>query len=125
MVPVHSEGLELHRIEMLGGGREFCQEFFTDVRIPDADRIGEVDDGWTVGIRWLFHERSFAMSPYIIGMARWRRGIRHSREALIRLARQAGTIEDPGPGHDRRGQSRFAGRGGGDEADSQASVPAT
>ena len=79
LVPVHSEGLELHRIEMLGGGREFCQEFFTDVRIPDADRIGDVDDGWTVGIRWLFHERSFAMSPYIIGMARWRRGIRHSR----------------------------------------------
>ena len=66
LVPVHAQGLELHRIEMLNGAREFCQEFFTDVRIPDNDRIGEVDDGWTVGIRWLFHERSFALSPYII-----------------------------------------------------------
>jgi alkylation response protein AidB-like acyl-CoA dehydrogenase len=95
LVPVHSEGLELHRIEMLGGGREFCQEFFTDVRIPDADRIGEVDDGWTVGIRWLFHERSFAMSPYIIGMGGGGEAFGTPAEALIRLARQAGTLEDP------------------------------
>jgi alkylation response protein AidB-like acyl-CoA dehydrogenase len=80
---------------MLGGGREFCQEFFTDVRIPDADRIGEVDDGWTVGIRWLFHERSFAMSPYIIGMGGGGEAFGTPAEALIRLARQAGTLEDP------------------------------
>ena len=92
------EGLELHRIEMLGGGREFCQEFFTDVRIPDADRIGEVDDGWTVGIRWLFHERSFAMSPYIIGMGGGGEAFGTPAEALIRLARQAGTSKTPGPG---------------------------
>ena len=37
--------------------KEFCQEFLTDVRVPDSDRIGEVDDGWTVGTRWMFHER--------------------------------------------------------------------
>ena len=49
MVPIHSEGVEVHRIEMLNGSREFCQEFMTDVVIPDTDRVGEVDDGWTVG----------------------------------------------------------------------------
>ena len=37
--------------------KEFCQEFLTDVRVPDTDRVGEVDDGWTVGTRWMFHER--------------------------------------------------------------------
>ena len=95
LVPVRSEGLELHRIEMLGGGREFCQEFFTDVRIPDADRIGEVDDGWTVGIRWLFHERSFALSPYIIRATGGGDAFGTPDEALIRLARQAGRLEDP------------------------------
>jgi alkylation response protein AidB-like acyl-CoA dehydrogenase len=94
LVPVHSDGLELHRIEMLGGGREFCQEFFTDVRIPDADRIGEVDDGWTVGIRWLFHERSFALSPYII-RADGGDAFGTPDEELIRLARQAGRLDDP------------------------------
>ena len=50
MVQIHQPGIEIHRIEMLNGSREFCQEFITDVRIPDTDRIGEVDQGWTVGI---------------------------------------------------------------------------
>jgi alkylation response protein AidB-like acyl-CoA dehydrogenase len=66
MVPFDIEGLEMHRIEMLNGSREFCQEFLTDVRIPDSHRIGEVDDGWTVGIRWMYYERSFSTSPFTI-----------------------------------------------------------
>ena len=51
---------------MLNGSKEFCQEFLTDVRIPDADRIGEVDQGWTVGVRWMYHERTVVGgSPYV------------------------------------------------------------
>src|SRR4051794_6876838 len=57
IAPIKSPGIEMHRIEMLNGNREFCQEFFSDVRVPDSDRIGNVDDGWTVGTRWMFHER--------------------------------------------------------------------
>ena len=38
-------GIEVHRIEMLNGFKEFCQEFLTDVRVPDTDRVGDVDDG--------------------------------------------------------------------------------
>jgi alkylation response protein AidB-like acyl-CoA dehydrogenase len=95
LVPVHAEGLELHRIEMLNGAREFCQEFFTDVRIPDADRIGAVDDGWTVGIRWLFHERSFALSPYIIRAEAGSDVFGASDDGLVRLARRAGRLDDP------------------------------
>ncbi len=63
MVPFKSPGMEMHRIEMLNGSKEFCQEFLTDLRIPDSHRIGAVDDGWTVGIRWMFYERSFSSSP--------------------------------------------------------------
>ncbi len=63
MVPFKSPGMEMHRIEMLNGSKEFCQEFLTDLRIPDSNRIGAVDDGWTVGIRWMFYERSFSSSP--------------------------------------------------------------
>ena len=66
MLKIHQPGIEIHRIEMLNGSREFCQEFITDVRIPDADRIGEVDQGWTVGIRWMYHERTVGGgSPYV------------------------------------------------------------
>ena len=49
MLPLHQAGVEVQQIEMLNGSKEFCQEFLTDVRVPDQDRIGEVDDGWTVG----------------------------------------------------------------------------
>jgi alkylation response protein AidB-like acyl-CoA dehydrogenase len=65
MLPIHQPGIEVHRIEMLNGSREFCQEFLTDVRVPDGDRIGEIDEGWTVGIRWMFHERMLHNSPYV------------------------------------------------------------
>ena len=62
MLPLHQPSIEVHRIEMLNGSREFCQEFLTDVRVPDTDRVGDVDQGWTVGTRWMFYEKSFGMS---------------------------------------------------------------
>ena len=73
MLPLHQEGLEMQRIEMLNGSKEFCQEFLTDVRVPDSDRIGEVDDGWTVGTRWMFHERMLHNSPLVTVPAGGRR----------------------------------------------------
>jgi alkylation response protein AidB-like acyl-CoA dehydrogenase len=66
ILPIHQPGIDVHRIEMLNGSREFCQEFITDVRVPDTDRVGQVDQGWTVGIRWMFHERMLYNSPYVI-----------------------------------------------------------
>ena len=57
ILPIRQPGVDISRIEMLNGNKEFCQEFLTDVRVPDTDRIGEVDGGWTVGVRWMFHER--------------------------------------------------------------------
>jgi alkylation response protein AidB-like acyl-CoA dehydrogenase len=63
--PIDAEGIEVQRIEMLNGNMDFCQEFLSDVRVPDSDRVGEVDDGWTVGTRWMFHERMASRSPYV------------------------------------------------------------
>ena len=70
MLPIHQPGIEVHRIEMLNGSREFCQEFLTDVRVPDTMRLGRVDDGWTVAVRWMYHERTIAAgSPYLTAPA--------------------------------------------------------
>ncbi|HEX3796839.1 MAG TPA: acyl-CoA dehydrogenase family protein [Acidimicrobiales bacterium] len=65
MLPIHQPDIEIHRIEMLNGSREFCQEFLTDVVVPDTDRVGDVDDGWTIMTRWMFHERMLYSSPYV------------------------------------------------------------
>ncbi|MGO8862939.1 MAG: acyl-CoA dehydrogenase family protein [Acidimicrobiales bacterium] len=92
MVPICAEGVEVHRIELLSGSKEFCQEFLTDVRVPDADRIGEVDAGWTVGIGWMLHERLGASSPYVTRPV----GSRHGGTAGARaVARAAGRLDDP------------------------------
>jgi alkylation response protein AidB-like acyl-CoA dehydrogenase len=93
MFPLHQEGVEVHRIEMLNGNKEFCQEFLSDVRVPDSDRMGEVDEGWTVGTRWMFHERMLMNSPYVttpVGTIR-----ADSTASLYAAARDAGRLDDP------------------------------
>ena len=70
MLPIRQPGVEVHRIEMVNGSREFCQEFITDARVPDDMRIGPVDEGWTVALRWMYHERTIAAgSPYVTAPA--------------------------------------------------------
>jgi alkylation response protein AidB-like acyl-CoA dehydrogenase len=95
MMPITAPGVEVHRIEMLNGNREFCQEFLSDVRVPDADRIGEVDDGWTVGTRWMFHERMLHNSPYVTMPAGNARGGGDTGGDLLAVAEAAGRRDDP------------------------------
>jgi alkylation response protein AidB-like acyl-CoA dehydrogenase len=79
---------------MLNGSKEFCQEFLTDVVVPDSDRVGEIDDGWTVGIRWMFHERMLQNSPYVTvpsGNARSGSGA----GSVLRIARSSRRLDDP------------------------------
>jgi alkylation response protein AidB-like acyl-CoA dehydrogenase len=95
MMPIHQPGIEVHRIEMLNGSREFCQEFITDVIVPDSDRIGEVNDGWTVGTRWMFHERMLFNSPYVTNpVGRVRGGSNGS--TVYMLATELDRMDDPG-----------------------------
>jgi alkylation response protein AidB-like acyl-CoA dehydrogenase len=94
MLPIHQAGIEVHRIEMLNGSKEFCQEFMTDVRVPDTDRIGEVDDGWTVGIRWMFHERMLNNSPYVTMPTGGGPG-GETASSVFEIARDAGRLDDP------------------------------
>src|SRR5438874_12800001 len=94
MLPIHQPGIEVHRIEMLNGNREFCQECLTDVRVPDTGRVGEVDQGWTVGTRWMFHERMLYNSPLVTVPTGTQRGSAGAR-SMIDVARDAGRLADP------------------------------
>lgn len=58
-VDMHSPGIEARPLRQLAGVREFNEVFFTDVRIPDANRLGAVNGGWRVAIATLMHERNF------------------------------------------------------------------
>jgi alkylation response protein AidB-like acyl-CoA dehydrogenase len=94
ILPLRLPGIEVQRIEMLNGNREFCQEYLTDVRLPDSYRVGDVDDGWTVGTRWMFHERMLFNSPYVTIPAGSGHGASGST-SLLGVARQAGRADDP------------------------------
>ena len=57
LVPMESEGVEVVPIRQMTGGSSFSEVFFTDARVPDSLRIGEVGKGWGVALTMLGHER--------------------------------------------------------------------
>jgi alkylation response protein AidB-like acyl-CoA dehydrogenase len=52
-----SPGIEVRRIKQISGTSNFNEVFFSDVRIPDGQRLGEVGDGWKVSLTTLMNER--------------------------------------------------------------------
>jgi alkylation response protein AidB-like acyl-CoA dehydrogenase len=94
ILPIRQAGVDVAHIEMLNGNKEFCQEFLTDVRVPDTDRIGPVDGGWGVGTRWMFHERMLHNSPFVTVPAGWSYG-GVDATFLVEVARDAGRLDDP------------------------------
>ena len=97
IIKIRQPNIEVQRIEMINGSKEFCQEFMTDLRVPDSDRVGEVDDGWTIGRRWMFHERN-AMgggSPYTSGQRHAHGDEGGGPDPVVELARATGQLGDP------------------------------
>src|SRR5580698_9297936 len=50
-------GVEIRPIKQASGQSDFNEVYFTDVKIPDAQRLGEVNDGWNVSLTTLMNER--------------------------------------------------------------------
>jgi alkylation response protein AidB-like acyl-CoA dehydrogenase len=57
LVPIHAPGVTLRRIRQVDGSTEFCEEFFDGLRLGDDAVVGEVNKGWDVASRLLYHER--------------------------------------------------------------------
>jgi len=52
-----SPGVEIRPIKQANGASGFNEVYFTDVRIPDSQRLGEVGQGWEVSLTTLMNER--------------------------------------------------------------------
>jgi alkylation response protein AidB-like acyl-CoA dehydrogenase len=50
-------GVEIRPIKQANGDSGFNEVYFTDVRLPDAQRLGAVGDGWKVSLTTLMNER--------------------------------------------------------------------
>jgi alkylation response protein AidB-like acyl-CoA dehydrogenase len=57
IVDMESKGIEIRPIKQINGGSGFNEVFFTDVRVPDSNRLGAVGDGWRVALTTLMNER--------------------------------------------------------------------
>jgi alkylation response protein AidB-like acyl-CoA dehydrogenase len=56
-VSMTAPGVEVRPLRQITGEAEFNEVFLSDVPIPDADRIGEVGQGWQVSTATLMNER--------------------------------------------------------------------
>jgi alkylation response protein AidB-like acyl-CoA dehydrogenase len=56
-IDMKSKGLEVRPLKQISGASNFNEVFFTDVRIPDSQRLGAVGQGWKVAITTLANER--------------------------------------------------------------------
>jgi len=58
MIDMHSPGITVRPIRTLDGGYEINDVFFDEVRVPQTNRVGEENKGWTYAKYLLQHERS-------------------------------------------------------------------
>ena len=86
-VDMSSPGVEARPIVQLDGHAGFAEVFFTDARVPAANVIGAVDDGWNVAMTTLAAERDSPARP----AARYARDLRD----LARIARARDLDTDP------------------------------
>ncbi len=54
---MHTPGVDVRPLRQITGEAEFNEVYLTGVRVPDADRIGGLGDGWRVSLTTLMNER--------------------------------------------------------------------
>jgi alkylation response protein AidB-like acyl-CoA dehydrogenase len=94
VVPCHAPGVTIRPIRQINENAEFCEDFFDDVIVPDADRIGDVNGGWAVTQTMLVLERG-AGRPTAVGAAAPRLRPGAFVPDLLGVAERAGRADDP------------------------------
>jgi alkylation response protein AidB-like acyl-CoA dehydrogenase len=86
LADMRAPGITVKRIRNLGGSAEFCEVFFDNVRVPRANLVGGLNQGWTMAKSLLGSERIMIGNPRV------------ARAPLLRLhdlAQARGLLQDP------------------------------
>jgi alkylation response protein AidB-like acyl-CoA dehydrogenase len=94
LLDMATPGITVEPIRTLAGDHEFNQVFFDDVRVPQANRLGGENEGWSVAKHLLTFERGGKYAPGLIGRLERLRA-RDDIEPVLRaqLDREAVTLK--------------------------------
>ena len=108
LIDIDQPGVEVRPLKEMTGGATFNEVFLTDARVPDANVLGGVGEGWGVAVTTLAHERSSLGAGSMGGMG--------GGEIIGRpdLSRRVGDlVSASGGGGEMAGMAAAFGGGGG------------
>ena len=120
VIDMHAPGVEVRPLMQATGEAEFNEIYMTDVRIPDAERLGDVGEGWHVSLTTLMNERvsiGGQVSPrgagvIAVAVNQWKRAPQHDpvarddARATVDRGRGEPADEHPGQPDPRQGHPR-------------------
>ncbi|HUG83249.1 MAG TPA: acyl-CoA dehydrogenase family protein [Euzebya sp.] len=87
MIDMHSPGVQVRDIIQINNDAGFAEVFLDDVRVPAANVVGGVDNGWAVAMTTLSHERGTGLGSHV----RFQKNL----DALRDIVHAAGVAGDP------------------------------
>jgi alkylation response protein AidB-like acyl-CoA dehydrogenase len=92
LVHMHQPGVDVRPLRHISGEVEFNEVFLDQARVPDFQRLGDVNDGWRVAGATLSSERQMVAGAGSGGSGRvGGSGV----DRLLKLAREHGVADDP------------------------------
>jgi alkylation response protein AidB-like acyl-CoA dehydrogenase len=88
MIDMHQPGVEARPLKQMSGASEFGEVFFDDARVPAADCLGEIGDGWRTAMLLLSFERGAS------GIAQYTE-FRRQYDEIVAVAKRLGRDRDP------------------------------
>ncbi len=86
LIDLNQPGVTVRPIKNLSGDIDFCEVFLENVRVPRANLVGELNQGWTIAKALLGFERLFVGSPKLV---------QHALNQLREWAQATGAARDP------------------------------
>ena len=87
IVDLDTPGVDARPLRHLTGAAEFAEVFFDEARVPVANLVGEMNNGWRITMGSLAHERG---GLWVQGVA----GVTHAHDDLVAMARAKGLDND-------------------------------